>query len=78
MDFGVNNVKLPAEVAAVFEYQKQVPKIVIKGIGEVDFTSISLAKAQKIAEKTGDKYLAAKQTAKTTVPREITTSEETE
>lgn len=60
MDFGENSVKLPAEVAAVFEYQKQVPKIVVRGFGEIDFTSLSLGRAKMIAEKTGDKYLVPK------------------
>lgn len=69
MDFGSNSVKLPADVAKVFDYQKQVPRIAIRGIGEVDFTSISLAKARKIVEQTGSKYLVEKKTVPAHPPK---------
>lgn len=53
-------VKLPADVANVFDLQKQISKVAIRGIGEVDFNTISLIKAKKVVEKTGSKYLAEK------------------
>lgn len=66
-------IKLPTEISDLFSLNKKVSgNVVIKGIGEIDFSTIKETTAKKVIEKTGDKYLVAKTKSpaqSTTVPK---------
>lgn len=60
MDITQQQVKLPEEVGKQYDLKKQIPVVIIAGIGRVDFTKIGPTMAEKVVKQTGDKYLVEK------------------